>query len=340
MPLYPSNFYFNLTPSAPVAAQQFVGKAGSAIGGSFEVGRSVWSEQWQVEYQNLQSLVENVIGWGKRGASTTVIERKLPAWSATFPFMRATGITSVEALAPTGMGESQEAKYKLYRVTVQFETLPYDVLSDAQANTGSGAGYPPESRRYVIWNRQPASEFIRTPYNVYKYPLGTGSRNAGQRLPGQNGQAILLTKYRVTATWVQVPEDWISNDQGQTFSNLDAAVGTVNQGEFLGYPGGTMLLESYEPTPRVQPILAATLGSTDPNFIPRVYDVSIKWLYFDPQPFFKPGGVEDNAPRGHNLAFDPTTGEWQRVLLYNTNNDVSGNWLYRDSDHDKIFKAV
>lgn len=337
MPLYPTNFYSNITDLVPT--QQYQGRSGSAVGGSFEIGRSTWTEQWQVTYQNIQTLVESVLGWGKVGGSANVIQRHLPAYSAAFPFMRATAIPNIEALAPTGIGPMQEAAFKEYRATIQFETLPYNLATDAEVTSQGGAGTPPESLRYVVWNCQPAAEFARTPFNVYKYPLGTGSANAGKRLPGQNGQAVLLTKYRITATWMQVPEAWVTTD-ATTFPNLDNAIGTVNQGEFLGYPAGTMLFESYEPTPRVMPVLAATLGVTDPNYIPRCYDITMKWLLFDPKPFFMPGGIEDNAPRGHNLVFDPVAGQWQRALLYNTNTDANGNWLYRESDHDKIFKGI
>jgi hypothetical protein len=109
------------------------------------------------------------------------------------------------------------------------------------------------------------------------------------------------------------------------------------------------------------PTSAAAVGQLDPAFIPRCYDVEMKWLYFDPQPFLVPTGkTPENAPRGHNLVFNPEpgagstgayvsgdnittvagSGYWQRALLKNKNADVNGNWLYFESDHDKIFKAV
>lgn len=336
--------YFNLTPWVPT--QQYVGKSGSAVSGSFEIGRSTWTEQWMCNFDDLQMLIENILGYATvngPNASDGVLERNLPAFSATFPYMRATSISQIEAMAPTGQGDFQEAKFKRWKITIQFETLPYDVETDADvlSISTSNTDFPPESLRFVVWNRQPASEFARTPYNAFRYPLPV---TPVVPLPGTNGQAILLTKYRITGTWMQVPTDWISNDGGYTFKNLDAATGTVNAKEFMGYPAGTMLFESYEPTPRVMPVLPTSIGVNDPFYIPRCYDVQLKWLYFDPKPYYKPGGVDDaSTPRGHNLVFNPkgpVDGYWQRALLIKQTLDKNGNWLYQESDHTKIFKSV
>jgi len=338
---YPRNFYDNIVKWVP--SQQFVGKSGSAVDGNFEVGRSTWSEQWVVNSDDLQTLIENVIGYAMAGgaqAGNGVMTRYLPATSNEFPYMYASSIQRVEALAPTGKGMFEEARFKQWRATIQFETPPYNVYTDEQVFTNSSATRPPESQRYVVWNRQPAPEFARTPYNAWIYPPGTGASNAGDPLPGQNGQAILLTKYRITATWVQVPEAWISTNSGQTFANLDAATSTVNNAEFLGYPKGTLLFESYEPTPRVMPIPPGQIA-LNPGQTPRCYDVMLKWLYFDPQPVYTPGNPND-AARGHNLVYNPATnpGQWQRALKINTNTDVSANWFYREYDHTKIFKKA
>ena len=339
----PSFIYPNM--KAPVPAHQFVSKSGSQVSGSFEIGRSTWTEHWDILGDDLQQAIEYILGFSKAGGpfgDVGVISRYLPAYSNQFPNMFATAITGVEALAPQGIGPMSEATFKQFRLTIQFETLPYDLLSDIDVNAARGGGEPAESFRYVVWNRQPASEFARTPYNAYKYPPGTGSKNANNPLPGQNGQAILLTKYRITGTWLQVPTDWISSDGGKTFPDLDAAVGTVNDATFLGYPAGTMLFESYEPTPRVLPTSALAVGQLDPQYIVRCYDIALKWLYFNPEPIWVPAGTtEFTAPRGHNLVFNPSPasngGYWQRAVHRQSVTDVNGDWLYYESDHDKIF---
>lgn len=346
---YPRNIYPQI--SASLDTQQFVGKVGSAVTGNFQYGRSTWSEKWAVHPNELQLFVDDVLGYAVKGgvaAAVTatvaggdndIINRHLPARSYQFPQMYAVGIPSVEMMAPTG-NSGGRATFKESRATIQFETPSFDMLTNAQAAAKTDVGMPPECWRYVVWNRQPATEFARTAKDAFRYPSGSFP-TAHSPITGSGGQLFLITKYRITANWLQVPSAWITNN-GLTFPALDTAVGHINDDEFLGYPEGTMLFESYVPTPRVMPVSPEVLGILDPGVIPRCYDVELKFLYFDPQPIYEPLGQV--APRGHNLAYNPAVGKWMRAIKISVQGEAGentpANWVYPEEDLTKIFKAV
>jgi hypothetical protein len=361
---YPRNVYEHISPTA--LTQQYVGNRGSMVGGQFESGRSTWSEQWAFIQDDFQTFINDVLGWSMKGESSKIMKRKLPAQSKQFPQMRASRISGIEALAPTGQkGDGGLASFNEIRATIQFETPPYDMLTDDQLaapGTGIGdAGYPAEAFRYVIWDVRPAGEFARTNRDAWKYPPNTGSKNQNKPITGSGGQALLLTKTRITALWIQVPDAWVvsgtvpggpdAGDDAVCFTNLEATLGTVNDGEFLGRPRGTMLFESFEPTPRVLPVSPEAIGIVEPGFFARCWDIKLQWLYFNPGWVydkvalkFVPTMLQDPTKLGHNLVFNLKSAggpKWERALIARSDAvDIPENWLYQESDHDRLFKAV
>lgn len=348
---HPRTYYTNISNLVP--SQQFVGKTGSAVNGQFEIGRSTWTEQWAFNGANIQSIVDEVIGYPSVGglpedintaqtnppAEEIIINRALPAYSNTFDTMYATGITNVEALAPTGEQDGI-ATYKQMRVTIQFETPPYDILTNNQVLSRRTTGKPPECWRYCVWNREPCNEFARTPRDAFRYP--SGQFPAGHSpITGSGGQLYLITKYRITCNWLQVPQQWISSD-GLTFGNMDDLVGTVNDASFLGYPKGTILFESYRPVPKTMPVTPGLVGVNTGGQIPRCYDVELRFLYFNPSPVFNAAG-ENPAPKGHNLVYEPRSGQWMRAIKIGAlaaQEQTDTYWLYRQRRLDNVFEKV
>lgn len=337
----------------PAFTQEFVGK-GNSIGGSFAGGVSQFSEQWQFTQSAFPSVVSDILGYstdGKTNRATgvngTTMQRVLPTRCAQFPWLWASRVSGLEGIGSKGielgLNGGVMAGWKMMRMTVQYETPPYEVKSDEIVKNADSNNSPAESQRYVIWKQTPSVEFVQSTIDSFSWPKQAHDRDL-DIIQGSKGYALLVAKVRITANWIQVCDDWVRSGSNK-FGNIEAALGTVNHKSFLDRPAGTMLFESYEATPRVEPVDPAVMNQIDrTSTIPRSWDITLNWAYFDPTD----GGATasgisqafDGTPRyGHNLAFDPITAKWWRPLL-NTKGvtDSNGYWKYRESDHSKIFK--
>ena len=335
----------------PFPAQEFVGH-GNPLSGSFANGVSQFTEQWQFNFSAFTGglIVSTILGYSTQGGAS--MKRVLPVKCSQFPWLYASRVTGPEGIASRGqaIGVNAGGAYAAFqqmRITIQYESMPYDILSDASVQAKNTANKPAESWRYVIWERQPASEFIQNQETSFVWPQQVHNRQRDVLL-GSKGYAILLSKVRIVATWVQVCDDWVRNGSNR-FGNLEACLGTVNNQTFLDYPRGTLLFESYKPIPRVEPVDPVVMNQVNKiSTVPRGWDIVLTWVYFDPtngqSNAGNAGNLNDNngtPAYGHNLVFDPITAKWWRPLLNSTGGfvpDASGYWRYAESDHSQIFK--
>ena len=229
------------------------------------------------------------------------ISRNLPdafpelANSLGNPYLFATAIKSVQGLGvPDGgnmQSQSDVAVYKYARVSVVYETLTYEILSDKQmVNAGlvDRWGNPDEStlRRYVTKVIKPSAEYLSLPQGSFQYVVA--SAPAGLAVIGQPGK--ITPVYDMSLTWHHVPREAIGSllyNAGLTTPVLDQAIGKVNVKPFAGCMAGTLLCMP----PDIRPI-RSPLGD-------RIYDVEyrFKWLNLGTVPV---GIFGAGDPIGHN----------------------------------------
>lgn len=157
----------------------------------------------------------------------------------------------------------QTVVYGRARLTIEYTTRTYNVLSDAQMIQGGytdSNGNPDESSlvRYVTVVSKPKGQY-----------LGLGGPGAGNMIyatgpltgkPLQASPGVILPTWDLQVTWHQVPLHGVPsvyvNPNLQASSTLGAAditAGKVNSVTFAGYPAGTLLALPPEFTPRSDP---------------------------------------------------------------------------------------
>lgn len=283
---------------------------------SFSYGASMITETWVIEDNgsNLRTFLTQVLGYPV--ASGTSIIRHGPAPNNRFPHMYASRVTSIKGYVAGGTTTQVGgvAKYALLAITIQFEAAPY-VISNAAA---------PSS--YIIPDVAPSLEFFQQNMGKYVWEASAPSGLAGQVVQGPGGVAIQVQKTRYTWTWVQVPDIGLfSGGFPGRPTKIESCLGKVNNAAWQGYPQGTLLFESWKPTPHAVPV-PINLGQFE-----RTWDVQLTFLYFEP-PFAGSGTMQ-----GHNLLPLPGTNTWYRAYVQGTS-DTSGNWRYNEVDFNTIFQ--
>jgi hypothetical protein len=259
------------------------------------------------------------------------LSRVLPLRHPVFYWLWASEITNVQHMGFIG-GAQPDGPYgpvSLYArtlLTIVFTTLPYLVLTDAQA-----AGQ--EWRRFVQKRSKNVARFISMPKQAFEFnygPAGITGVTINQSI------GILISSATITYTWYQVPETYIYSTTGGSYApNIRQAEGKVNQNSFDGYDSGTLLCESTDIDTMEAPCDPVTLG-LDPNKPPRLYKVTLQFKWFEPPP--ANSGLYQN--NGHNT--EPAAdGNWYGVVTTpqpgSGGGGGGGATKYQPYDFTKIF---
>lgn len=183
-------------------------------------------------------------------------------------------------------GKDAVTRYKNARLTVQFETRLYDIMSDEDfiARTANTVD---ESLliRYVTKIYRPQGEFLHLDGNAYYY---AGISPAKALTRGVNKTII---SYNLSLTWHFVPQEAVPS----AFINYNAAnlaidkcLGRVNDDLFHGCRQGTLLLMAAELKPQV-----SAFGN-------RNYDITYMFKFLNPSQT----EINGNVP-GHNHIYRP-----------------------------------
>lgn len=322
---FPTNPYPPISPTVPT--WQYVGGTG-AINGNFGIGSSQVTEYWDVPDTDVVQFVQEFLGWSVK--SGTRIARNNPARHPYYPYLRASRITGLEGIGPNGIRSAtygMTASWKLIRLSVQFETPPYQILEDNQVTISEF------QRNIVPEDFDAETEFIQRGGGQFQFPSGTPGLS---NLTIQGSVAQRVGKEKKTYLWVNVPDDGLFDsggfDNGGFATNMEAAVGTVNDAYFFDYPPGTLLMLGWKPISRTMPVDPSVLSPGNPNIVPRAWDVKIVFSYFDPPP-------GDVTKLGHNLVPHPTNGLWYRAFQFGKA-DTSQYWRYPTSNFYNIFEMV
>lgn len=277
--------------------------------------------------------------------SSAYLSRHIPDWHPDFtiagfgsgdPYMYATQIRGIEGIAWRAPYKSPDdvALYELARCTVQYESLQYDVLSDADMIARGyvdSRGNPDEStlKRYVIKKSMPAVEYLSLPQGYLKYVQGPNDTK-GQPVIGA-GVGKIVPKADVVIQWIGVPETAIpykayNSDPSnpETVWAIDNTLGKINSKVFNKYPVGTLLLVAADPMPRRDP------------FGQRVFDIEYRMSYFP----FGHNNIYYKADNGAVPATDPPIYAYNEVSTDGKTHlpTVDGTHIYDAADFSKLFK--
>lgn len=169
-----------------------------------------------------------------------------------------------------------------------------------------------EANRFVFIDRQPFSEVISVPEG--SVVIDTDSITT-VNIGGETFIPIRQAKMKLK--WYRVPIDYIRRASDGTYPLLEAAIGTINSTSFLGYPPGTLLVDSGGPVITPISIPVQRENGLSPQ-IPWMADVEIPLLWRNPfNGYFNAGVPSDpkNFIQGHLLRPAPygdgnTVGKW------------------------------
>lgn len=190
----------------------------------FAAGQTIWSPFGS----NLDKFVSQCLGYSKR-TSPGVINRWPPARHPFRPWLRATRITKCEGIKETLRipaplsellgGNLTVQIFKVYRLTILFESLTYDAYADNEVTR--------ERDRYVTrLPAKPSARFIYREGGTFTFCIGDGAPSAAKFPQGVSG---IIPEYDFVWTWEQAPHDAIF--VGRIPAQIHACLGKVNEAE-------------------------------------------------------------------------------------------------------------
>lgn len=281
-----------------------------------------------------------------------MLSRTTPAVHPIRPYMRASHIAGVQGLYNDSKvaGASPQAKWRLLRYSVNFETLPYLIKEDGPTLY--------EWERYVsLDERSPYTEFKKRQHGVMQFPEGVGLD--GRTIPRE--LAVLVAKEKLKFTWHHLPDNGLFNNGG--FYNdgwapqIELGLGRVNRYRWRGYNPGTLLFESWKAIERPMPCepMVDDIAGWKPGdvFFPS-WDVEFNFTYFEPPVATSAypgvqyrtdgtGEIEGGSSYmdlvfGHNCVPRPDgTNRWYRAFTQNWP-DYEPAWLYQTYDFNDLFR--
>jgi len=182
------------------------------------------------------------------GGLQQVLRRQLPMAHPQFPWMVCTRVDSWQGVGPRGKMFStftlptgptttyQTSKYAKLKVVASFTQPKYELLNDVE-------GVYNENRRYTWRENSASANFIVIDQGSMVFTKGPSAGNPFVA-PGYAQAEVMET---ISIYWTRVPTDYVLNNNGDPIRWLNA-LQKVNSQTFLGYPAGTLLMDSYEYT--------------------------------------------------------------------------------------------
>lgn len=239
-------------------------------------------------------------------------------------------ISQVGPPSPTGPSSTSIANWKQARLNLEYRSLPYNILTDAEmiargytmrapqvepyqtraaalATNTIDATCPDESwlSRYVIRRPVPAAQYLSMRGGMFSW--------VPSHAAVKQGTGRMIVHINLMFTWVNVPIDGIPCGAINPAIALGAgavenALGRVNQWPFAGAGAGTLLF------------MAVEFKSLRNRFGIRTFDVTYAFKWMGP-------GTETITSAaltriGHNHAIRPETNLWTQISTDGTDNTV------------------
>ena len=251
-------------------------------------------------------------------------------------------------------------KYKFAQVTVSYQRLPFDVLSDADTEAKGDPTKPGlELFRNVIRTGGYAAEFIQIANqgSAYRWKSRLVGNNTMNYPPNKNSGLGELNY-----TWIQVPATQVDPWHIPTYKTIQTCVGKVNSLPFDEYTEGTVLFLGADwklTTPRIQiggnPMVTTQLSGAN-TIKQQYYDISYKFAVRNngstwpssggPWPFgdFPSGNA---IVADHNFIYDPMFNRYDLITsgadagklptAYNGSLVIQSFPLYGATDLNQLF---
>lgn len=337
---------------------QFMGRGMSAISGTFAQDNTRVVHTFIVDRDKVPDMVRGLVGYSVKNndLGAGFLSRWLPFQCPQFPYLYAKEVTSMEPLGwdrvtnqPIRGPYGPIAPVKYYKLTVVFAALPYDVFPDdhiilQDAEFG-------EQCRYMQWKDDGTVQILKRESGsmAWDSDATVPAYARGQQLTMPVGMPVPRVKQ--TWTWTNLPDDGLFTNGGRSkggtpgtsnTKGLLYAQGCVNDATFMGFATGTLLFDSYSTTPHIQPVDPTWYSALNGNNWPptqavRSWDVTLNFIWYDPNPFYTLGGSA-YVYHGHNLLPHPD-GNFYKVFQVASTNPItlSAASLYMEADFTKIF---
>lgn len=233
-------------------------------GASFSTRGGRASLVLDVSSAELGEAILDLLGTVKSGDDGRLV-RTLPRAHPQYTWMYASQISNIQGVGPSAKVSSEvglEApslsfyeQYQKFRLTVQFEPRAYGVVSDDYIETGSMtwtdiSGYTTSqitSKWAAEWNRFTTVDFDPKPElataqqgQMYFATSGADIRPPGTAPHGVSfggTPTVYIPRAQVRVKWHQVPYRYVTSSN----SYIVKYIGRINQGQWYGYPTGSLL---------------------------------------------------------------------------------------------------
>jgi hypothetical protein len=251
------------------------------------------------------------------------------------------------------------AVYKTARLTVVFETPPFDILTEtqlialAQAQSQlNGSFFLDEFGRWTVIETVPGIEQIIRPSGNFHFANGPTTPSVINQVFPQ-GIVTRAQKRTVIIHWLRVPKAALM-DVGQlnpavvltgqpwTFESqvFAARIGKVNDDYWHGYRRGEVLVRNIEVKNAMEPVPPEILGLSTGS-VPRCYDVTFTLIIF--QPPYDPTELNNNTyvTFGHQTVPSPVN-EYFYQASRRGSPDVNDNtkWIYPEISMKALFQSL
>lgn len=287
--------------------------------GAFSYGNSEDVITIEVPYNQLRSCIRQMFGYSiadTTGSGYRLSRPEVQVQHPIFPWLWADSLASQPwnpmgnedfPTSPPGTYQAKLAAYSEYNsppytvnykrtsISVRFKEVPYRIYSDDDSHWLSTTA---EYKRFLgPVSVTPKNELISATGGVEGSALYYADTTAAVVGPpaiapgpttGPSGTEVKGSVYTTKQTveisllWKQVEESYLIDTSGDNYdlfpipTRLLAYLGTVNKTEFCDRPAGTLLFDGIGLQRKQQPL------PTDTEFGLWAYDVTLKFLYFNP----------------------------------------------------------
>jgi len=280
---------------------------------------------------DINKVIPEIVGYPRR-VDVAKLTRNLPMRHPQYFWLYGRSVPKMQpykALGKLQVGYGPTA-YHLYNLlTVVYESLPFEVRTDAQVSTYT----VPEFNRFTEKYYDAGAEYLSLERRgAFKFIPEAGGDLTSRTI--HNDLPKLTTKADLTWIWHDIPHNGLFTTSGVP-TNVEAGLGKVNSLAFPdanGFPAGTLLMLGAKITPTTAPVSPHVLGLADNVDPPRLWRVEYKVKYYNPPP----GGTY----RGHNTLpkFDGSANlKW---YLATTDGTTTGATTYETYDFAKFFQVI
>ena len=229
MAIWGDTTYVEVVPGSPEGTFT---RAGSRCTRIVDVLNPDSPKEGPVTQAHLKQAAKDFVGYAKRELTSGHywISRITPAPHPEFSRLYCVSIARYEGVAPRGREDiagEPVAKYARWRCTLEYSTLPYDVLTDNQlANAGAldPYGNPDESTglRYVSRSGEQGGKFVTIARGVMYFQPG-----GGLPIPLPEGIPAWISEDTLTLTHYDLPYAAVP------WTAIERVKGTINEVGFI-----------------------------------------------------------------------------------------------------------